>query len=91
MGQSAVVVADIGSPEGVLLVPQKAIIQTLDKSSVWVLGKDKMVTSKAVRLGEKFGGHWIVEEGLSAGEMVVINGLQNLRNGEKVIAEVVQK
>ena len=91
VGQSAVVVADIGSPEGVVLVPQQAIIQTLDKSSVWVLGKDNMVTSKAVRLGEKFGGHWIVEEGLSAGEMVVINGLQNLRNGEKVIAEVVQK
>ncbi len=91
VGQSAVVVANIGSPEGVVLVPQQAVVQTLNRASVWVLGKDNTVTSRFVTLGEKFGPHWIVEKGLSAGEMVVTSGLQNLHNGEKVIAEVAQK
>lgn len=91
VGQSAVVVANIGSPEGVVLVPQQAVVQTLNRASVWVLDKENKVTSRFVTLGEKFGPHWIVEKGLSAGEMVVTSGLQNLHNGEKVIAEVAQK
>lgn len=90
VGQSAVVVADVGSPEGAIMVPQKAVVQTLNKASVWVVGKDSVVTFRPVVLGEKFGDHWIVESGLTAGEMVVVEGLQNLRSGEKVIAEVVK-
>ncbi len=91
VGQSAVVVADIGSPEGVVLVPQQAIVQTLNKASVWVVGRDSTVSSRAVVLGEKFGQHWIVDSGLLAGEVVVTSGMQNLRSGEKVIATMAQK
>lgn len=88
VGQSAVVVADVGSPEGVIMVPQQAVVQTLNKASVWVVGGDNTATFRSVVLGEKFGDHWIVERGLSAGEMVVVEGGQNLRNGTKVIAKV---
>ena len=87
VGQSAVVVADVGSPEGVVLVPQQAVVQQLDKAGLWVVGKDGVVVFRRVSLGEKFGHYWIVEEGISSGEMVVINGLQKLRSGEKVVAE----
>ena len=91
VGQSAVVSADVGSPEGVVLVPQEAVVQTLDKASVWVVGKDSTVAFRPVVVGEKFGTHWIVEEGLSAGEMVVVGGTQRLRSGAKVVAEVAKK
>lgn len=88
VGQSAVVTADVGSPEGVVLIPQQAVVQQLDRAGVWVVGKDSVANFRSVRLGEKFGHYWIVEEGLSEGEMVVTDGLQSLRSGLKVIAEV---
>lgn len=88
VGQSAVVTADVGSPEGVVLIPQQAVVQQLDRSGVWVVGKDSVAHFRTVRLGEKFGHYWIVDEGLQAGEMVVTGGLQGLKSGEKVIANV---
>lgn len=87
VGQSAVVMADVGSPEGVVLIPQQAVVQQLDRSGVWVVDKDGVVGFRTVSLGEKFGHYWIVEQGVRSGELVVTNGLQRLRGGEKVIAE----
>lgn len=91
VGQSAIVTADVGSPEGVVLVPQEAVVQTLNKASVWVIDKQNKATQRPVALGSKFGTHWIVESGLSAGEMVATSGLQHLRSGEQVVASVEQK
>lgn len=91
VGQSAIVAADVGSPEGVVLVPQEAVVQTLNKASVWVIDKQNKATQRPVVLGSKFGTHWIVESGLSAGEMVATSGLQHLRSGEQVVASVEQK
>ena len=88
IGQSGVVIADIGSPEGVVMVPQSAVVQTLNKASVWVVDKNNIATQRPVVLGEKFGTHWIVEKGLSSGEMVITSGFQRLQSGTKVIAEV---
>lgn len=88
VGQSAIVVADVGSPEGVVLVPQQAVVQTLDRASVWVVDKDNKVSFRPVVVGEKFGTHWIVEQGLSSGEVVVVGGVQRLQSGMKVVAEM---
>ncbi len=91
VGQSAIVTADVGSPEGVILVPQEAVVQTLGKSSVWVVDSSNKVSFRPVVVGEKFGTHWIVEKGLSAGEMVATSGLQHLQSGMTVIASMAQK
>lgn len=91
VGQSAIVTADVGSPEGVVMVPQQAVVQTLGKSSVWVVDSSNKVTFRPVVVGEKFGTHWIVEEGLAAGEMVATSGLQHLQSGMTVIASMAQK
>ncbi len=90
VGSSAVVTADVGSPEGVLLIPQEAVVQQLNKAGVWVVGKDNSVSFRIVELGEKFGSHWIIESGLREGEVVVTNGLQRLHSGTKVIAKMAQ-
>ncbi|MBQ8271650.1 MAG: efflux RND transporter periplasmic adaptor subunit [Tidjanibacter sp.] len=91
VGQSAIVTADVGSPEGVVMVPQQAVVQTLNKASVWVVDSSNKVTFRPVVVGEKFGTHWIVEEGLSAGERVATSGLQHLQSGMTVIASMAQK
>jgi membrane fusion protein (multidrug efflux system) len=87
VGGSVVVVADVGSPEGVVMVPQQAVVQTLNKAHVWVVGSDNTVTFRPVVVGDKFGDHWIVDEGLAAGEMVVTAGVQKLRSGARVTVD----
>ena len=45
-----------------------------------------MVTSRlaTVRTGPRVGTEWVIEDGLKAGETVVIKGLQQVRPGVRV-------
>ena len=40
--------------------------------------------------GERIGTLWVIDSGLKAGERVVVEGLQKVRTGVKVKAEVVK-
>ena len=64
-----------------LLVPQRAVQQLLDKTFVIVQGADGKSESKAVALGEKVGSYYIVSSGLSADDIVVVEGLTKLQAG----------
>ena len=64
-----------------LLVPQRAVQQLLGKSFVMVVGKDNMSEARTVELGMKVGSYYIIEKGLSASDIVVVEGLSNLREG----------
>ena len=46
---------------------------------------DSTVEYRQIKTGETIGKRWIVEQGLAAGEQVVMDGGQKLRNGEKII------
>ena len=87
IGQPVEVVADVGLPEGVVLVPQKAVVQLLDTAGVWVIDTDNSVSYHTISLGDTFGDMWIVESGLRGGERVVVGGTQKLRGGQKVTFE----
>ncbi len=64
-----------------LLVPQRAVQQLLGKSFVMVVGEDNKSEARTVTLGEKIGSYYIIEDGISAGDVVVVEGLSNLREG----------
>jgi multidrug efflux pump subunit AcrA (membrane-fusion protein) len=51
---------------------------------VWVVASDNSVSYRLVTLGSTFGDMWVVESGLSGGEVVVTGGTQKLRSGQKV-------
>ena len=65
-----------------ILVPQRAVQQLLDKSFVIVVGPDNKSVSKVVTLGEKVGSYYIIKDGLSADDTVVVEGLTNLQEGK---------
>ena len=65
-----------------ILVPQRAVQQLLDKSFVIVVGPDNKSVSKVVTLGEKVGSYYIIKDGLSAEDTVVVEGLTNLQEGK---------
>ncbi|MBD3878164.1 MAG: efflux RND transporter periplasmic adaptor subunit [Quinella sp. 1Q5] len=64
----------------VLLVPEEAIHQRVGGDYVFAVDSNKAVLKK-VSLGGKIGNKFIVDDGLKAGEEVVIEGLSNLHEG----------
>jgi membrane fusion protein (multidrug efflux system) len=64
-----------------LLVPQRSIVELQGNYLVAVVGNDNKVTVKTVKVGERTGALWIVDEGLKPGDRVVFEGVQKARDG----------
>jgi RND family efflux transporter MFP subunit len=67
-----------------LLVPQKAVSELQGNYQLAIVGPDNKVGIRAVTVGDRIGPLWIVESGVKAGELVVVEGLQKLQNGATV-------
>jgi multidrug efflux system membrane fusion protein len=67
-----------------LLVPDSAIDTNQNIKFLRVLSADDKVTVRPVKLGSLFGEFRVIEEGLNAGDRVVINGLQRAIPNTKV-------
>jgi len=51
-----------------------------------VVGKDDRIEVRAVKVSHAIGDKWLVEDGLAAGERVVVEGFQKIRPGVTVQA-----
>ena len=71
---------------GVVAVPTAAVQQGAKGSYVYRLGADGTVAAVPVKLGPADGPLAAVEEGLAAGDRVVVDGLDKLKDGAKVEA-----
>src|SRR2546426_3683425 len=67
-----------------LLVPQRAVQELQGQQSVLTVGADNTVQARAVVTGDRVDQRWIVEQGLKAGDAVVVDGLQKVRPGARV-------
>lgn len=83
-GQFARVEANVGAVLPRVVVPQQSVSQAQNLNSVWVVGPDSTVRYRRVTPGETYGSMWCIEQGLAAGEWVVLSGQQKLRDGQKV-------
>jgi len=69
---------------GALLVPQRAVTELQGSYQVAVVGSDDKVSVRSVKPGERVGTMWIIESGIRAGETVVVEGVQKVRDGSLV-------
>jgi multidrug efflux system membrane fusion protein len=69
-----------------VLIDDRAVGTDLGKKFVFVLKKDSTVDYRGVTLGPDVDGLRVVDSGLGAGEVIVINGLQRVRPGVSVSA-----
>ena len=83
-GQFARVRAITTTKRGALLVPQRAVTELQGGYQVAVVGKDNKVSIRPVKVGERVGSLWIVQEGLKPGERVVAEGIQRVKAGMTV-------
>ncbi len=68
---------------GALLVPQRAVTELQGTYQVAVVEGDK-VALLPVKVGERIGTMWIIESGVRPGQLVVVEGLQKVRDGSPV-------
>lgn len=69
-----------------VLVPQSAVQQGAKGHFVWVIDKDGKAESRPVAPGDWYGDQWFINQGLQAGEQVVVGGALRLRAGAPVKA-----
>lgn len=83
-GQYARVRAAVRILKNAIQVPQRAITELQGAGQVVVIDAQAVAHVRTVRLGDRVGPNWIVTDGLKAGEHVVVEGLQKVRNGQPV-------
>jgi RND family efflux transporter MFP subunit len=76
--------ASIRIEKDAVLVPQRAVIELQGSQQVAVVTSDDTVSIRPVTVGDQVGRQWIVTAGLKAGERVVVEGLQKVRDGSPV-------
>jgi membrane fusion protein, multidrug efflux system len=83
-GQYGRVRALVDVRAGALLVPQIAVQQLQNLYSVAVVNPDETISFRNVKVGPRVDTEWVIEEGLKPGERVVAQGLQFIKDGQKV-------
>ena len=68
----------------IILIPAAAVQRGTQGTFVYVVKDDQSVTVRTVKLGPGEGETAAIESGLSAGEIVVVDGTDKLREGAKV-------
>ncbi|MCB9236193.1 MAG: efflux RND transporter periplasmic adaptor subunit [Bacteroidia bacterium] len=67
-----------------ILIPYKAVTEQLGEYFVYVPNDSNTVSQRKVIPGKQIGRDVVIDEGLSEGEKVVVEGVQNLREGSKI-------
>lgn len=73
-----------GVDQKALLVPQQALQRTADGLGALMVVKDGQVHATPVTTGPAIDGKWLITSGLSAGDVVVVEGFQKIRPGAAV-------
>ncbi len=75
---------ELDSVKGAVVVPATAVRQSSDGSFVWLLNQDQTVSRRGVKTGQSTGVQVQITEGLKAGDKVITEGGDRLRDGGKV-------
>ena len=75
---------DLGVRPDSILVPERAVTELQGKSFVWVIGPDNKAEQRKVTAGQQFGENLLILENLKAGERIVVEGVQKVRDGMEV-------
>lgn len=86
-GQYVTARAEVETIPNALLIPQEAISELQGGEQVAVVHPDGKAEIRAVKVGAVYGRMIVVTEGLKAGEKVVVEGFQRVRQGMQVSAK----
>lgn len=67
-----------------LVIPYKAVTEQMGEYFVYVINENGEVRQQNLQLGTLLGANIVVRDGLKAGQRIVVDGIQKLREGAKV-------
>ena len=73
--------ATLGEQKGAFLIPQGAVQRDTASAYAMVIGKDGNVARKNITAQQAIGANWLVTDGLTAGDQVIVEGLQKVKEG----------
>ena len=88
-GQTVRIVIEEKDGAKVVVIPHSAVAVDQSGPYVFVVAKDNRVELRRVRLGTVREGLVVVEEGIAAGDLVVVQGQQRVPAGMTVAPQVV--
>jgi len=71
---------------GALMVPQRAVQQNISGPFVWVVTAGDTAVARPVVATAWEGNRWLIEEGLAAGDRVIVEGVQRVAGNQPVRA-----
>ncbi len=79
----------IARRENAVLVPEEALVGESTRQFVFVV-RDEKAERREVKLGQRLQGEVEIASGLAAGDLVIVRGVQKVRNGQQVISRPLQ-
>ncbi|WP_159472311.1 efflux RND transporter periplasmic adaptor subunit [Dyadobacter sp. 3J3] len=75
--------------ENAILVPQKSAFEIQDKSFVYVVDKNNKIKTRSFTPKSRFASYYLVKSGLEAGDIIVYEGLQGLKDGAIINPKII--
>lgn len=73
--------------KNVLIIPQKATMEIMDKKYVFVVNKDKVVQLRPITIEAEMPDLYVISEGLSADDKILLEGLRKVKNNDRISYE----
>ena len=67
-----------------LLIPHRAVFEVQDRYFVYVVDKDNIIRQRSIEMESRLDQSYWVRTGLQPGERIVLEGVQNLREGKQI-------
>lgn len=71
----------------VLVIPQRAVFDILDRQYVYVVGDDGVAQQREIRVAHESDDIFVIESGLDVDDQYVLDGVQLIRAGEHLTPE----
>lgn len=88
-GMFARVVAQGEVRQGALLIPERAVQQLLGKTFVTIVGEGDKSEPRAVKMGPRIGDLWVIEEGMTTADRVIVEGFGKTSPGTSLNVEMI--
>ncbi len=70
--------------KNVIVIPQKATFEILDKKYVFVVDKDNKVRQRQVTVSAEMSDLYVIGTGLDTGDKILLEGLRKVKEGDKI-------
>ncbi len=70
--------------QNALVIPQKATYEIQDKKYVFVVDKNNVVKTREITVGAEMPDLYMVSEGLTASDKILLEGVQKVRDNDKI-------